>query len=100
MDVFGEAFNVSSRDSINEASLTNTITANKTIFAAHYQLEVSVFNQVVSSNNNVDGYVDITLEVFALVVAHCWWRNILFLLVEFNYLPVHNELISSGLFGL
>jgi hypothetical protein len=55
VDVLGEAINISRRDSVNEASLANTITANETIFAALDQLEVSVFNQVVSSNDNVDG---------------------------------------------
>jgi hypothetical protein len=55
MDVLGEAIDISRRDSVNEASLTNTITANETILAALDQLEVSVLNQVVSSNDNVNG---------------------------------------------
>ena len=55
VDVLGEAINISRRDSVNEASLANTITANETLLAALDQLEVSVFNQVVSSNDNVDG---------------------------------------------
>ena len=33
-------------------------------------------------------------------MAHCWWGNFLFLLVEFSHLPVHVELLSGFLLGL
>jgi len=34
VDVLGEAFDISGRDGVNEASLANTIATDETIFAA------------------------------------------------------------------
>ena len=100
MDVLGEAIDISGRDSVNEASLANTIATDETVLAALDQLQVGILNQMVSSNDNVDGKVDIGLEILALVVADSWWGNLIFLLVEFSQFPVHLELFLSSCLGL
>jgi len=100
VNVFGETLNVCSRDGINQACLTNTITTNESILGALNKLQSGVFKQMVTTNDNVDRNVNVCFEINSLVVTNLRWRNVFLFLVELGHLVSHFQVLCCFLLCL
>jgi hypothetical protein len=64
-----EAFNLLSGDTIDEAGLADTVSTDETVLLAHGESEGSVLKEMVSTDDDGQGQVDVLVEVVALLVA-------------------------------
>lgn len=92
MDVFREALDLSHTDGIDKACLTDTISADETVFMALGQAESSVFKQMVTTNDDSEGQNDVLSEVVSFLVTHFGRGHLGFLILEGSHLQVHSEL--------
>jgi len=84
VDVLGEFLDFVTADRVDQASLTNTISTNKSVFAASNELQSGVREEFFSTNDKSDSLnLDVENEVVTLLMAHFWDWNFVFIKQEF-----------------
>jgi hypothetical protein len=92
VNVFGEALNLSHADGIDETCLTDTISADQTVFMALGQTESTVFDQMVSTDDNCEWQNDVLDEVVSFFVSNFGGGHLSFLVHKGSHLKVHGKL--------
>jgi len=102
MDICRELLNFATTDSVNEASLTDTVSANETILFTLDESHACVIEQSFSANNNCDAcHIDVFFEAFAHLMTNLRFGNSLLVCTEFGYLLIKSILgLSLSLSGL
>ena len=101
VNVLREFFNLSSSNGIDQCCLTNTITTDQTILAALHQLQLSIFKESLTTDDQ--GQVvdqDVGLERIGLVVHHSGGRDALLVQNELLDLLVEGILHPLLILGL
>jgi len=84
VDVLGEFLDFVTADRVDQASLTNTISTNKSVFAASNELQSGVREEFFSTNDKSNSLnLDVENEVVTLLMAHFWDWNFVFIKQEF-----------------
>jgi len=100
MDIHGEFLDLTSTDSVNETSLTDTVAADQSILATFDELEHRVFQKRLASNDNSDtSNENVALEAFTFIVAHFRLRDSEFIGFELSNFLVKCVLCLLSCFG-
>ena len=93
--ICGELLDLTTTDSINQASLADTISSDKTVLSTFDEPELRILQERLASDDNVDSRdSNIPLEPFSLVVAALWLRDALLVAHELG------NLLIERVFGL
>ena len=91
VDVSGELFDLSTTYGVNQASLTDTVAPNETVFLSLDESELRVLQKCLAANNDIDASdKDISFESLAFVVSALRFRDTLFVAHKLSYLLIQS----------